>query len=246
MKAVAGKSLDKLAGVPVLITQEHGRGKAIYLNFFLTSYVEERRDAKEGKWKQLLGHALREAGVQPEFRVLTSGGRPLDGFEQISFSSGSARYLGLLKNEEIEARTSEMTVQLDKAYHVYDARTKKYHGITRSIRDSIRTAEPKLYALLPVAVSGVMIAAERPARRGARFGYKVVVDAGEGVNPIVVMRVYRPDGTLAREYSENLEAKGGAAAAGFHLALNDPVGLWKLVAIDVASGKQATLAFTLQ
>jgi len=61
-----------------------------------------------------------------------------------------------------------------------------------------------------------------------------------------VMKVYRPDGTLAREYSENLEAKGGAAEASFHLALNDPVGAWKLVATDAASGGRATLAVMVQ
>ena len=246
VRPAGGKALSELEGAPVLIARQQGKGRAIYLNFFLTSYVEDRRDGKEGKWKDLLGRALQQAGVAPRFRVLAADGRPLDGVEQIAFTAGAARYLGILKNEEIETRTSRMTVEFDRPYHVYDVRTKKYYGTTRTIQDSIRSAEPKLYALLPAEVGEVRIAAEAAARRGARFPYKVAVNAGAGVNPVVVMRVYRPDGALAREYSENLEAKGGAAAGAFHLALNDPAGNWKLVATDVASGRQATSEVTVR
>jgi hypothetical protein len=241
-----GKSLTTLEGAPALIVNSLGKGKAIYLNFFLTNYVEDRRDGKEGKWKEPLARGLSEAGVQPPFRVLTTGDKPLDGFELISFQSGPARYVGILKNDDLKVRTDPMTVQLGQNYHIYDVRKKTYLGKTDAISDSIRTAEPKLYALLPAAVQGVRITSSEAARRGARFSYRVNVDGGgPGANSVVVVRVYRPDGTLMREYSENVEAKSGTGSSGFHLALNDAKGTWKVVASEVASGKQATLTFEL-
>lgn len=245
VRPAAGKPLETLEGAPAVIVHEQGKGKAIYLNFFFDRYVEDRRDGKEAGWKKLLSRALAEAGIQAPFRVLTAGGKPLDGFELISYQSGSARYLALLKNDDIEVHEVPMTVELGRDYHVYDVRKKAYLGRSDTISDSIGTAEPKLYALLPAPVNGVKLAVSGTARRGSEFDYKVSVDAGKGVNPVVLLRVYRPDGTFAREYSTNLEAKGGAASSGFYVALNDPKGTWKVVATDAVSGKQASLSFEL-
>ncbi len=246
LKTAGAKALAMMDGAPAVIVRDRGKGKAIYLNFFFANYVEERRDGKEGKWKDLLRQALGAADVQPPYRVLAEGGKPLEGFELIAFQSGAARYLGILKNDDLEVRETPMTVELDGAFHVYDVRGKRALGRTTAIRDSIRTAEPKLYALLPAAAGAVKVTARGEAKRGARFGYSVTAGAGKDVNAVVIVRVYRPDGALAREYSENIEAKGGSGASGFHLALNDPAGTWKVVATDAVSGNTATLAFQVR
>ena len=94
-------------------------------------------------------------------------------------------------------------------------------------------------------MSGIKISASAPPQAGRKFSYQVAVDAGQGVTSVVLARVYRPDGSLAREYSENLETREGVASSGFHPALSDPKGAWKVVATEAVSGQTATLEFQL-
>ena len=246
IRSVGGKALATLDGAPAVIVRDHGKGKAIYLNFFLNSYVEDRRNGGDAKWKKLVTQALDAGSVKPAYRVLTAGGAPLPGFELVAFSSGPAKFVGVLKNNEVELRTAPMTVELDRAYHVYDVRNKKYLGSTRTVQDSIQTGEPKLYALLPAPVSRVTAKLAGQASRGARVNYDASVDAAPGSKAVLLVRVYKPDGSLAREYSENLEATGGKAVSGFHLALNDPPGEWKLVATEAVSGRSSSLSFRVE
>lgn len=240
-----GKALAAIDGAPALIIHPVDKGKAIYLNFFFNQYVEQRHRHQEGKWKELLRRALDQAGLKPPFTI-TSAGKPLEGFEAISFRAGGARYLGLLKNDEVMVRSWPLTVHLGTSWHVYDVRNRRYLGFSETIHDTIKTAEPKLYALLPSQVRAVRITPEVPARRGLRFSYKIEVDGVKTTDPVVVVKVYRPDGKLVREYSENILAKAATGVSGFWPALNDPRGAWKVVATEAASGERAVLTFELR
>jgi len=65
------------------------------------------------------------------------------------------------------------------------------------------------------------------------------VEAPPGIESVILWRVHHPDGSLAAEYSENLQTKAAAAAVQFRLALNDATGRWRLVAKEAISGQQA-------
>lgn len=240
LKVRGAKWLAELEGVPVVFTNPSGKGKTVYLNFFLSSYVEDRRDGREEKWRELAGKALGWAGLEPSFRVLTEEGRPLRGFLPAAYRKNSAQYVGLLKTDELEPRSQPITVELGRTWHVYDVRARRYLGQTSAIRDSIRTAEPKLYALLPEPVMRVQLEGPRTARRGERVRFRMRVHGGGGHETVLRFRVFRPDGILARPYSQNLETASGTAEAGFQIALNDPPGTWRVRVIDAVSAKEAT------
>lgn len=241
-----GKALAQIGSAPAVITRSVGAGRAVYLNFFLASYVEDRREGREGKWRELAGAAMRFAGLEPSYRVLTAEGRPLRDFLLASYRKGPMRFVGLLKNDGPEVATERFRIELPGRWHIYDVRQKRYLGASVSVQDTIRTAEPKLYALLAEPVRHVRILGPRTARRGETPRWRILLQAGRGFDSVVRFRVYRPDGTLAREYSENLETRGGAAEAGFHVAVNDPPGRWRVTATEAATGARAflTLAVT--
>jgi len=239
LQAVAAKALAELGGSPAVLVSEHGAGKAVYLNFFLSSYVEDRRERREGRWKELVGRGLGWAGLKPAYRVLGEGGRPLDDFLLASYRQGSARYLGLLKNDDVEVTAARFTVDLGGPWHVYDVRQKRYLGRAAAIRDTIRTAEPRLYALLPAPVAAVRLEAPAHARRGDKVSCRMRVGGGQNQDWVILFRLYRPDGSLAHEYSDNLAARAGSASVEFRLALNDPPGRWRLAATEAVSGRRA-------
>jgi len=203
--------------------------------------VEDRRDGREERWREPVHRALRWGGLEPAFRVLTDGGRPLRGFLTASFRKGSAEYLGLLKTDEPEVRSHPITVQLGRPWHIYDVRGRRYLGQAERIRDSIQTAEPKLYALLPEPVTRVVLDGPRTARRGDSVRFRIRVAGGGGHETVLRFRVLRADGALARPYSENLETASGGAEAGFRIALNDPPGSWRVQVTDAVSAQEAVL-----
>jgi len=233
------RALAQLDSAPAVIANQAGQGKTVYLNFFLSSYVEDRRERAEGKWKELLGQALEWAGIRAPYRVLAADGRPLAGFLLAAYRKGAARYLGLLKNDELRLATQPFSVELGGQWHVYDVRRKRYLGPSRTIRDAISTAEPKLYALLPQPAGRLRIQAPPAARRGESLRLRLAIEGPRDYDSVILLRVYRPDGTAALQYADNLETKAGAAEASFHLALNDPAGAWRITATDAATGRQA-------
>jgi hypothetical protein len=246
VRPAAGKALAEAGGAAANIVNSFGSGKTVYLNYFFSTYVEDRKDGKEDELKGRLSQALGHVGIRPPFRLSGEGGRPLRDSEVVAYEAGQARYLGVIKNDDVEVRSEPLSIELGRACHVYDMRRKAYLGRLDRISDTIRTAEPKLYALLPEPVRGVRVTSEAAAARGRRFSYSVALEAEEGTDSVVLVKVYKPGGELVREYSENLEAKGGAAASGFPIALNDPVGTWKLTATDAVSGKQAVREFQVR
>ncbi len=239
-------ALTQLGSVPVTFARRAGKGGAVYLNFFLTSYVEDRRDGQEEKWRELVSKALDWAELRPAYRVFTEGGRPLRGFLLSTYRKGSATYVGLLKNDEPEVSTQSFSIDLRRPWHLYDVRGQRYLGRAGTLRDTIRTAEPKLYALLPQAVGSVRVRGPRVARRGDPVRFRLSVDAGSGYETVLLFRVRRPDGSAVRAYGENLETKSGVAEAGFRLALNDPQGTWQVLVTDAVTGRQASLRFTVR
>lgn len=246
LQAAGARALAQLDGAPVVFVAERGKGKAVYLNFFLSSYAEDRRLRREGRWKELLGKALDWAGIRPPYRVLARDGRPLGGFLLAAYHRGRTKYLGLLKNDEPEVSAEPFTVELGGKWHVYDVRHKRYLGAATSIRDTIRTAEPKLYALLPEPVKSVRIIAPAAVRRGEAVRMRAMVEGGRDYETVLMVRVFRPDGAAAPEYSSNVETSSGAAGGDFQPALNDPAGRWRVTVTDAASGRAATVQVSVR
>lgn len=246
LRLAGARALGELDGVPVALVREHGAGRLVYLNFFLSSYTEDRRDRREGRWKELVGRSLEWAGLRPPFRVLTTQGSPLESYLLAHYRRGAARLLGLLKNDEPDLRETAFSVDLGRPYHIYDVRHKSYLGRSASLRDVIRTAEPKLYALLEEPVRGLRLEAPAAVRAGEEVTCKVKLEAGKGLDSVILFRVYRPGGAPAHEYSENLETRGAAATKTFRTALNDTPGRWRITVIDALSGQRASREFTVR
>jgi hypothetical protein len=76
-----------------------------------------------------------------------------------------------------------------------------------------------------------------------------VVVRGEGASVgthVVHVQVFDPSGQARLEYSANLLADRGEASAEVPFALNDPTGVWKIVATDVVSGESSAVPVSLK
>ena len=60
------------------------------------------------------------------------------------------------------------------------------------------------------------------------------------------VEIHDPKGKLMRHYGTNLDTGGADTAVVFRPALNDPVGIWRAVAVDVTSGIEVSRTFTVR
>ena len=96
------------------------------------------------------------------------------------------------------------------------------------------------------AVERLDITAATQARPGETLDLScAVLPSNDAAHHIIRIDVRRPDGTWSEAYGRNLVAMGGRAHTAVPLALNDPPGVWGVVARDVASGISAERVFRL-
>lgn len=212
----------------------------------------EARNAEVGRrYRKEIGDLLKSAGIQPRFRVAPE----VVGLEVVEFTDGNARYLGLLQGREYIRKQKEdhtprpVKIQLPGKYHVYSVRDGRYLGFTDVIQAGIEPAVAKLYALLPSAINAVELTGiMKQYNLGTEVSYQIGVKSSPDIaTPHVFhLEIRRPDGSVHREYTRNLSAPAGKGQGSFRLALNDPKGIWTIVATDVASGVKVARKFEVR
>ena len=99
---LAGARAEAVSGgkVPVLVVNEVGEGRAVYLNVSLIEYGGWRLLGEEGQLLDLLGTILSASGARPAFEVLLpDGGAPV-GCEVVAYQGDGCRYLAIMPNPE--------------------------------------------------------------------------------------------------------------------------------------------------
>jgi len=102
---------------------------------------------------------------------------------------------------------------------------------------------------MPYEITGMEAKASPEAlRQGGKFEVKADVLIGKG-NPgdhVLRMEIYDPAGRLSRAYTDNVLAVGGRFTRTIQTALNEQPGRWKVLMIDVISGKNAAATFRIE
>jgi len=99
---LAGARSEAVSGgkVPVLVVNEVGEGRAIYLNISPIKYGGWRLAGEEVQLLDLLGTFLSASGARPAFKVsLPDGGAPV-GCEVVAYQGDGCRYLAIMRNPE--------------------------------------------------------------------------------------------------------------------------------------------------
>ena len=249
------KAFYEVAGkrCPAYIVNRHGKGQTVYQNFLSLHYNqnnEQKWDTETAKASgTLIRHLIQEAGVDP-FAHVTYDDEPPFRCVVGRFRDGHCRYLAAVVHwgfppaayERIKAR-----LQLREPRHVYDARRAEYlgHGTQFPMKFTVDKLAA-VYSILPYKVKALQVTPPaQPIRQGQAAEFRVAVRT-EGQEPgrhVIRVDVIGPDGRAVDVHSYNLTAKKGVGTALVHLGFNEPVGNWKLVLRDVASGVRAEQTF---
>jgi len=196
--------------------------------------------------------ALRERPVLTDVivREMRLGPKDTDGISAYCLygrDGAEGRYWGFVRDEQAGEKPATRTISLDRPAHVYDLRAKRYLGETASFEATLESAQAKFFAALPYEVGPVAAQAQGAEAGGAvAVAVQVGLPAGAKACHPVMVEVYDPAGKRSRLYSGVCDAKGGRGTYSFRTALNDPKGVWRVVATDYITGRKSPSSFELK
>ena len=272
LKLQTGQAGAKAGDAPALTVNEHGRGKAILMNFTLHEYqnnadalcIEVERPTKQApEIRKVFEHVLTLAGLGPKIKIAPD----VPGLRAYRYQAGGLHYIGFLQHP-CRARTAQFgeienyglfnrtqipspvmaTATLDGKYHVYDVRRGKRLGYTDTIPMEIGPGRAEFFSLLPYEVKGVQIKTADCVKQGETLAWSAQLQTETGKAGLHTFRIMllAPDGKGKEYYADNIQAEDGKASGKINLAFNDAPGMWTLRIKDTASGRTAEAAFKLK
>jgi hypothetical protein len=100
---VTGKALAHSGEVPLVIVNQYGSGRAIFLNLEIADYAYLRLKGNSvSSLPGLMESVFALADVKPQVRVLGADGKRLPGTEIVRFSNGGCEQVGVFRNPQTD------------------------------------------------------------------------------------------------------------------------------------------------
>lgn len=260
LELIGGKALacEEKTGSPVIIANQYGKGKTVYLNSDIFSVYPSLREIKiisasRAESIESLGRQILQiAGVTAPVCILTQSGKPLPYSECSRFKRGVIEYVGIIRDyslaKNVVKTPEKVTIKMPFKAHIYDVLEGRYCGQDGEVTALIGADTVKLYALLPYKVKGLNLAIKSSYNPGDVVEYEIEVDtdADTAGDHIVRLEISNPQGEEVEPYCKNLLLTNGKLKGRIPLALNDPQGKWKIKVKDVLTGISKNRAFVVQ
>lgn len=261
LQLTTGKALGKIGEMPAVIVNKVGSGTAIFLNCSFSNYGEtslggvggevvEEEQAAEAVTvpiRRLMSALLAQQGVEEPVNVAAQGEAGAQ-LEVSRLALGQGMLIGVVRDiteGAVDGKDALAgTLTLSKPAHVYEARSGKYLGQVKEIKDSFLRGVAKVYAVLPYRVTGLKVTAPKAAVVGQAVSLPVSLTA-EGqakfVPHVLHVTVVGPEqnGKPRDHYAQNVITSDGKATINVPLAYNDPAGRWNVRVTDVLTGTKA-------
>jgi len=248
-RGLSSAAASAAATCPTVVINKYGKGRGILLNLAISAYGAEA--GYSTRVNELLTALLSSVDVHP--RVTLTPDVP--GSQVYRYRQGKAIYAGLLRNpagtnipghdhgdRDIDKfQPVEFTVGLPRRSHLYNMRTGEYLGLHDHVQHTEDGVTAFMLAALPYRLRDIDIAP--PSRSPAQRSQTITVQARvriEGDGPIGLhvlhLQLIDPNGQPAAWYRNNVVARNGECTLKVPFALNAPLGEWRLLVRDAATG----------
>ncbi|MCX7705276.1 MAG: beta-galactosidase [bacterium] len=254
LQVTTGMAKGDAEGIPVFIVNSYGKGKAILLNFTTREYASVKGSLEKGKLeKDKESESLKNffdtlwtyAGNEKKIRVNPE----IPGLLMYRYRTGNNLFLGIIQevDDSMAEKQFDAELVLHDSYNVYDVREGKYLGYTNRIKTAFIPIKPKVFSLLPYKVTGINLNVPDSVSQGEKLSYgaELIATSGPGFHVFHISLV-SPLGDEIPYYTKNISTSDGKIQDSIQLALNEPVGLWKIKIKDVATGINAEKTFNVK
>jgi hypothetical protein len=266
----SGKALAQSGQVPLLVVNDFGAGKALFLNVDTSRYPYDRLQPNAAtSLPSVVEQILALVHIEPQVQVLDAAGKRLPGTEVVRFANGALEHVAVFRNPQFDdcgwgslpmmterewagsidnsylEKDAQATICWSSALPTYDIRGKRDLGATAKAQLLLDAWSPLVLTRAPAAVPALRV--EVPEQIHA--GHPAIVTLqSDGVPPEGTFRVVHfefttPSGEPYDLYARNARVDSATHHERFDFAYNDPQGQWKLTAHDLATGQVITAAF---
>jgi Beta-galactosidase trimerisation domain len=269
----SGKALAQSGSVPLLIVNDFGRGKAVFLNLEISSYAYDRLQPHSAtSLPDLLEGVFGFAQIEPRVRVTDADGKRLPGTEIVRFANGPFEHVAIFRNPQFDdggwgdyptekagewagqisntllEEPAQVTVSWPGPMHTYDIRGRKDLGEAAKYEAVLQPWGPLTFTRAAQAVPKYLLDAPEQVEAGTPL---TITLRDEGSLPEAAFRVLRlefftPAGQPYELYAQNVLVKSTPHNVMVPLAHNDPPGRWVLKTRDVMTGQLLERAFTVR
>jgi hypothetical protein len=254
VKASGGTALLKIENGNAAIVNHTGRGWTIYLNTAWDQYPKRRASNFGGAaYRRLVQAVLNKAGITGRIQVTSPDGRQLLPQAQIArYKFSNAEILAIVKENVAiagvvgqdgvttyndaslgQVAKQELTIKLQRKFHVADVRAGKQLGFTDVVHSSILVGDALVLALTP-ELNELKFEGPVSAHAGDHVSFSLKSTIAD--KTLVRCHVYAPDGSRLPIYSNNVLVENGSGKLILPFALNDPTGKYIVRATDVVTG----------
>jgi hypothetical protein len=184
---------------------------------------------------QEIARRLALAGVRPEITVAGAAGAPDPGVELHLLQNGEATIIAMAGRPA----AGDLVVSLREPRFAYDLLSGRALGRSDRLAVAMNADGASLIAVSPTPLRAPIVSPSPPAHAGDTVELRIMVPAtSPPARRILRAEVVDPAGKPVPYYSRNLLAPGGAASLVLPLALNDPLGTWRVRVTDLISGER--------
>lgn len=272
VSATTGKPQAHSGDVPLLIVNDFGKGRAIFLNAEISSYAYDRLQASSTtSLPELMESVFHLAGVEPQLRVLDSSGARLPGTEVVRFANGGCEHVAIFRNPQLDdggwgdlptlpergwagpidnsrlEQEAAVTLAWPAALPTYDVRGKRDLGEVAKVEMKLDPWSPLVLTRCPKPVPELKVDVPEQVRAGDLLRVTLRDDAplAEGTHRVVRLEFTKPGGGPYDLYARNLRIAATPHVETVPLAVDDPEGSWQVRAHDVITGRVAQATFAL-
>lgn len=261
LRLAGGEARAMVEETPVFVSRQEGAGRALLLNCTFAAYKSDSGSserefagwAESAPYRELMAGLLTQAGVTPPVNITPEAPR----MEITRFTSGAAEYVGIIQglpypaieytNKNVPMPTPRpVTIDFGRQSHVYDVRSGRYLGDTRTVNTELTAGMARVFALMPYRLEALALSTNfAQVAPGRSVSFDVAVQTPQPQEHVIHVQVFAPDGSERPEYAHNLvtgtlgSAQAGRAAGEVHFAFNDSFGQWRITATDAATGVSA-------
>ena len=273
LRATTGKALAQSGQIPLIVVNDFGQGKAVFLNVELASYPYQRLTRNSPtSLPEIMEQVFGLAGIQPQARVLDEAGKRLAGAEAVRFANGAYEHVAIFRNPQFDdggwgdlptqaergwagpidnsrlEKQAQITVAWPAGMATYDIRGRRDLGIIDKIQMTLDPWSPVVLTRAPKPIPVLRVEAPIEAQPGNPLlvTFRNESPLPEGAFRIVRLEFVKPDSKPYELYARNVRVESTPHLERLHLAYNDPQGRWQINAHDLITGRVARTEFTLR
>jgi len=274
LAVTTGKPLAHNGDVPMVVVNEFGKGRAIFLNMDISGYAFDRLNPNAATTiPGLIENLLSTAQVRPRVRVSGPDGKRLLGTEVVFLKNGACELIAIFRNPQFDTAgwgsyaarkanwrdwttsvdnsalesDAEVTIEWDAAAYTYDVRGRKDLGSTGVCKATLTPWEPLIYTRAARPLPKLHLDLPANCMAGSPMELTLTSDEtqSEGTTRVVHFEFIRPSGEPCEHYAKNIMVSSMPHVVRVPVAFNDSSGNWTVQAHDLLSGQILQGTFTV-